>query len=556
MRILFKQGLCLLAVLLSFWLIWGFWPLGTGIRLLLTLVTLAVAGSLILRWRNQAEQYQERHTDLSNLSLPAEDFRGSLVLVCSHSQALFSQGSAHREALQGWYIATPEPKAFIHAVQHIAENSPALLANLSVMFCVVPEQLNDQDKLQQSVLEWRRALGESRQWIGNLPPFWLCSYLNPLVTLDVASSQAEAMWFTLHDTVTGFQVRSTTQTTLPLSVWSVPKLGEHLKHCSEMVWLDQFVQWLNTHFLPLLALPQTGTPALVPCAMALHFAPLQTVTNNLWLQQLGDTTTLTVPPVTDVAAQLPFPDVLLTQLPRHSRLTTMEVYIGIAGAIGGVFLLLALLASYSNNRSLLTQIQDDVALFERLVEEPPEPKTQAWGQLKGDANLLSDWHRTGEPLSHSLGLYQGQRMLLVVQAAIAGWAPPLPPEPVEPSPPPVVVPKPQTVSLDSLALFGVGKSTLKSDATKVLVSALVQIKDKSGQQIVISGYTDNTGNPKFNQQLSLKRAEAVRDWMLQNSDIPAACFVVQGHGANQPVASNDTEAGRAANRRVEISLVP
>ncbi|MCC8381220.1 OmpA family protein [Xenorhabdus sp. PB30.3] len=555
MRILFKQGLCLLAVLLIFWLIWGFWSLGTGICLLLSLMTLAVAGCLIFRWRHQAKQYQEQSSDFNHLSLPAEDFRGSLVLVCGYSQALFSQGSTHREGLQGWYLATSEPKSFIHTVQHIAENSPALLANLSVMFCIIPEQLNNQDKLQQSVLEWRRALDESRELIGHLPPFWLCGYLNPLVTSDAVLSQAEATWFTLHDTTAGLQVRSTSQTTQPLSVWSVPKQGEYLTHCSQMVWLDQFVQWLNTQFLPLLELPQTGTPVLAPCAMALNFSSLQVVADNLWLQQLKNTTTLTVPKVADIATQLPFPDVLLTQLPRNSRLTNMEIYTGVAGAMTGVFLLLALLASYGNNRNLLTQIQGDLVLFERLVEEPSEPKTQVWNQLKEDATLLSDWHRRGEPLSHSLGLYQGQKVFLIVQAAIASWAPPTPPEPVESIPPPVM-PKAQTVSLDSLALFGVGKSTLKSNATKVLVNALVQIKGKPDQKIVISGYTDNTGNPKFNQQLSLKRAEAVRDWMLQNSDIPAVCFAVQGHGADQPVTSNETEAGRAANRRVEISLVP
>ncbi|PHM42189.1 OmpA family protein [Xenorhabdus szentirmaii] len=557
MRILFKQGLCLLAVLLAGLLIWGFWHLGNGMRLLLTLVTLAIVGGLIFRWRSQVKQYQEQHTSLSELTLPAEDFRGALVLVCGHSQDLFSQGVSHRETLQGWYISTPEPKAFVHTVQHIAENASGLLANLSVMFSVAPEKLHDQDKLQQSVLEWRRALGESRQWIGHVPPFWVCSHLNPLIKPDTSSSQASSTWFTLHDAATGFQVRGTTQTTQSLSAWSVSEKGKHLPHSSEVLWLDQFVQWLNKQFLPLLALPQPGTPSLTPCAVALAFAPVKAVSNNLWLQQLSGTTTLGVPSAadTDNAAPLPFPDVLLTQLPRHSRLTTIEVYTGIAGVIGGVFLLLALLASYSNNKRLLTQIQDDLVLFHRLEGEPVEPKMQAWNRLKDDANLLSEWHRKGEPVSHSLGLYQGQRMLPPVQDAIASWAPPLPPEP-EPEPEPIVEPTPQTVSLDSLALFGVGKSALKPDANKVLISALVQIKGQSGHQIVISGYTDNTGNSAFNQRLSLKRAEAVRDWMLQNSDIPAACFRVQGYGSDHPVASNDTEAGRAANRRVEIRLVP
>ena len=56
--------------------------------------------------------------------------------------------------------------------------------------------------------------------------------------------------------------------------------------------------------------------------------------------------------------------------------------------------------------------------------------------------------------------------------------------------------------------------------------------------------------------LSLKRAEAVRDWMRDTGDVPESCFAVQGYGASRPVASNETPEGRAQNRRVEISLVP
>lgn len=57
--------------------------------------------------------------------------------------------------------------------------------------------------------------------------------------------------------------------------------------------------------------------------------------------------------------------------------------------------------------------------------------------------------------------------------------------------------------------------TLKTSVTKVLVDALLNIKAKPGWLIRVSGYTDNTGNPEQNQKLSLKRAESVRDWMIQ-----------------------------------------
>jgi len=115
---------------------------------------------------------------------------------------------------------------------------------------------------------------------------------------------------------------------------------------------------------------------------------------------------------------------------------------------------------------------------------------------------------------------------------------------------------PEPVRLDSLSLFDAGSATLKSDSTKVLIKALVDIKAQPGWLIVIAGHTDATGAVEQNLALSHARASAVRDWMQRMGGIADSCFAVQGFAANQPIASNGTEAGRAANRRVDIHLVP
>lgn len=120
-------------------------------------------------------------------------------------------------------------------------------------------------------------------------------------------------------------------------------------------------------------------------------------------------------------------------------------------------------------------------------------------------------------------------------------------------PPP---PKPEPVRLDSLSLFDAGSAILKPGSTKVLINALVGIKAQPGWLIVIAGHTDATGVTEQNLALSHARASAVRDWMQQMGDIADSCFAVQGLAANQPIASNATEAGRTANRRVDIQLVP
>ena len=211
----------------------------------------------------------------------------------------------------------------------------------------------------------------------------------------------------------------------------------------------------------------------------------------------------------------------------------------------------ALVGSYHHNQQLIRHIGEDIARFSQLSEVPLAPKLTAYQQLQDDAAELARWEREGIPSAYSLALYQGNRILPYLHTLLGSWAPSQPEiTPEAPAAPP------QIVTLDSLSLFDVGQYTLKTGATKVLVDALLNIKAKPGWLIMVSGYTDNTGNPEQNQKLSLKRAESVRDWMIQTSDISPTCFAVQGYGQNNPVADNNTADGRARNRRVEIRLIP
>lgn len=71
----------------------------------------------------------------------------------------------------------------------------------------------------------------------------------------------------------------------------------------------------------------------------------------------------------------------------------------------------------------------------------------------------------------------------------------------------------------------------------------------------IYGHTDSTGSEAYNQDLSERRAGSVADY-LETRGVKSARIGIRGFGELQPIASNDTEAGRAANRRVEIKIVP
>ncbi|WP_040578319.1 OmpA family protein [Methylomicrobium album] len=71
--------------------------------------------------------------------------------------------------------------------------------------------------------------------------------------------------------------------------------------------------------------------------------------------------------------------------------------------------------------------------------------------------------------------------------------------------------------------------------------------------VKIEGYTDSRGSEAYNEELSSRRAEAVRDFLAGNG-ISAQRMTVQGMGENFPIASNSTSAGRQQNRRVDVTI--
>lgn len=101
--------------------------------------------------------------------------------------------------------------------------------------------------------------------------------------------------------------------------------------------------------------------------------------------------------------------------------------------------------------------------------------------------------------------------------------------------------------------FAPGSVVLNVSSGPVLDLAARAAGDCPGT-LRVEGHTDNTGNPAFNDQLSLRRAEAVRAAMIERG-VPSDRLVAAGYGQNQPVGNNDTEDGRARNRRIEIRIV-
>jgi OOP family OmpA-OmpF porin len=139
------------------------------------------------------------------------------------------------------------------------------------------------------------------------------------------------------------------------------------------------------------------------------------------------------------------------------------------------------------------------------------------------------------------------------------------PAPPPPPPPPKAEPPPPEPEIDACAQvirlrgvnFGFDKAEITPEASVILEEAAILLGDAvtscPTRKINVEGYTDWTGPEGYNQRLSERRAEAVRDYLVTQG-IPAAQLNAVGFGEANPIATNETREGRALNRRVELRM--
>ncbi|MGD2129994.1 MAG: OmpA family protein [Lysobacterales bacterium] len=162
--------------------------------------------------------------------------------------------------------------------------------------------------------------------------------------------------------------------------------------------------------------------------------------------------------------------------------------------------------------------------------------------------------------------------------------PPPPPPPAEPPPPPPPPPNPDldgdgvpnerdkcpntrqgaVVDLDGCEVeavielqgvhFDFDKATLRPEAKKILDEAAALLQEHERVIVEVAGHTDSTGPEDYNQGLSERRANSVRDYLISKG-VTATRMTARGYGETRPVATNDTKEGRAENRRVELVVL-
>jgi len=124
-------------------------------------------------------------------------------------------------------------------------------------------------------------------------------------------------------------------------------------------------------------------------------------------------------------------------------------------------------------------------------------------------------------------------------------------------PPPAPAPQPPAatkVTYAADAFFDFDKSVLKPEGKAKLDDLVSKVKDINLEVIIAVGHTDSVGTDSYNQKLSVRRAEAVKAYLVSKG-IEKNRVYTEGKGEKQPVADNKTAEGRAKNRRVEIEVV-
>lgn len=110
------------------------------------------------------------------------------------------------------------------------------------------------------------------------------------------------------------------------------------------------------------------------------------------------------------------------------------------------------------------------------------------------------------------------------------------------------------VALPADVLFDFDKADIRADAAQALAQLAIVIRGFPSGRVDLEGHTDSKGDDAYNQRLSFRRADSVKRWLAEREGIAADRFTTRGAGESKPVASNDDEAGRQKNRRVEVVI--
>lgn len=505
-------------------------------------------------------------------ALPGSEYRLPVVLVCGQgSSALFAadldvdadiaEQTAVRTTASGCYVSVPSIERLPGMAAALLAARPQWRAQMSVMFVINPAQHAGSTELEGQLRALIHQLSVIRRRAQTLA-LWVVSYQQASqdardvgatgFSREEGGANGESVWFSWENGQPSARVRHN-GTCVSVEDWQRQEPAALTDRMQLAVQMHAHAAWLEQCVVPHFTHPGRHRAPL-PVTYAICRVPRlpEQVSGSVWQHWIQAKTGLLPTLLPEHAGGvLPVPDALLELLPRHTgnsaarRAGVMGIWLAVFAAV------VAMSSSARQNTLLIRQVGDDLRRYASINETARDDqqavalREAALTVLHDDVRRLDDYYRYGEPRSLGLGLYRAEQLRIRVWHAIGRYRPPA--EMAQASAP---------VRLDTLSLFNIGSAELKAESTQVLINALVGIKARPGWLIVVTGHTDATGSAEQNLRLSRDRAASVRDWMQRMGGIPGSCFAVQGYGASQPIASNDTEQGRRANRRVDIRLVP
>jgi OOP family OmpA-OmpF porin len=207
--------------------------------------------------------------------------------------------------------------------------------------------------------------------------------------------------------------------------------------------------------------------------------------------------------------------------------------------------------------ALLTAILTTVSLSACSGTRPAEPGTCAIvgagiGGVSGvaiGANVADD-ENEGAGIGVAAGAVVGAITGYAICAMMPAAAEPAP-APVAQAPAPHARVVKKTITLPSVD-FAFNSAELGPHAKEVLATELVsELKEDPSLTVLVEGHTDSVGGDAYNQKLSERRAASVKSYLVSQG-ISASRIETKGYGETQPIADNETAAGRAKNRRVDV----
>ncbi|QTO44926.1 OmpA family protein [Burkholderia latens] len=569
------------AAALALAVIWLVLPLGRGVTWALTALSGAVVLALMAWFTRRLSRAREQSAHvLAALGAATEDIpvrlrtRMRLVLVTGDGlPSLFNRSEEERFAHVGdgaiWLrVDRPQelPRLAVAVRQWRDGRTPD-----GVVLCVAPALHSGPDVLTQKLRLVRQAVADAARMLGARLPGYVAVYQRLTVEensnvphaipgLGAAASAhlATSQWYGV-SSATRLVDTERFEPVIRAAEDEIQRAAGDRMVATRAAALASIVGWTQRVVIGALTdRQQPATPWALFGAGWTDCGPadrggisLGHDSGNPWQRDVGMQTG--VVPAGAAASSLPwpFPQPLIEAMPCRHWLSPRMAACAHALALLACAAAVASWASAKSNSALLNRIGADLGRYSMIPSAHDAAKRDALRALVADRDQLDRYARTGIPLRLSFGMYRGNRLMPALDDAIAFYAPPPPP--------------PAVVTLDSMSLFDSGRAQLKPGSTRAMVGALEMIKTHSSngtsfgapdKRILVAGYTDNVGNPDSNLKLSTARAQAVRDWLIDASGIPATQFAIQGYGDTRPIASNDTPDGRATNRRVEITLVP